>query len=160
MWSRMNASKQLHLHLRQSCRIPIGDKNLDTIPSYCSSTCAWEHHTTDEYTRFIKEFGEVMKFGDGLSDEQAEKTRKLIFLYRKIISLDQKTPKPIKGVECRLHFKSSRPTPHVQGLRRLSPSDKDIHHEMTHKMLTNNIVEYADSEWAAGVVLAKKKGAT
>ena len=120
----------------------------------------WEHHTTQEYSEFIKEFGEIMKFGAALSKEHAEKTRKLIFIYKKIISLDQKTPKPIKGVECRLHFKTSRPTPHVQGLRRLSPSDKDIHHEMTHKMLTNNIVEYADSEWAAGVVLAKKKGTT
>ena len=120
----------------------------------------WEHHTKEEYDLFIKEFNSRMKFGEVLTKEQKEKTRKLIFIYRKIISLDQKTPKPIKGVECRLHFRTSRPTPHVQGLRRLSPADKDIHEEMTHKMLTNNIIEYADSEWAAGVVLAKKKGTT
>ena len=29
----------------------------------------WEHHAPDEYIRFIKEFGGVMKFGDALSDE-------------------------------------------------------------------------------------------
>ena len=31
---------------------------------------------------------------------------------------------------------------------------------MSHKMLKNKVIEYADSEWAAGVVLAKKKGTT
>ena len=31
---------------------------------------------------------------------------------------------------------------------------------MTDKMLNNDVIEYADSKWAAGVVLAKKKGTT
>ena len=31
---------------------------------------------------------------------------------------------------------------------------------MSDKMLKNKVIEYADSEWAAGVVLAKKKGTT
>ena len=101
-----------------------------------------------------------MKIGGVLTTEQKEKTRKLMFIYRKIISLDQKTPKPIKGVECRLHFRTSGLTPHVHGLQRLSPADKTTHEEMTHEMLTNNIIEYVDSEWAVGVVLAKKKGTT
>ena len=86
--------------------------------------------------------------------------RRLLFAYRKIIALDPKAPKPMDGVECRLHLKSSRPTPFAQPLRRLSPADKEIHHSMPGKMLKNKVIEYADSEWAADVVLAKKKGTT
>ena len=83
-----------------------------------------------------------------------------MFAYRAIIALDPKVPRPMKAVECRLHFKNARPRPHAQPLRRLPPSDQDIHHERTDKLLNNKVIEYADSEWAAGVVLAKKKGTT
>jgi hypothetical protein len=64
----------------------------------------------------------------------------------------------MKGVECRVHLKSLNPRPRVRGLQRLSPADKAIHEEMTGGMLKNGVIEFADSEWSAGVVLAKKKG--
>ena len=87
----------------------------------------WENHTKEGYDLFIKGFDSCMKFGDVLTKKQKVKSRKLIFICRKIISLDQKTPKPIKGVECRLHCRTSRPASHVQGLQRLSLADKDTH---------------------------------
>ena len=120
----------------------------------------WEHETKEDYEAFLTRFGDSIKCGDTLTTEQQEQVKQLLFAYRAIIALDPKVPKPMDGVECRLHFKSARPRPHAQPLRRLSPSDQDIHHEMTDKMLNNDVIEYADSEWAAGVVLAKKKGTT
>ena len=120
----------------------------------------WLHESKDDYEAFQTKYKASLSFGDTLNDEQKDQLRLLIFIYRKIICLDPKVPKPMDGVECRLHFKRSRPIPFAQALRRLSPSDKDIHHTMTDKMLKNRVIEYADSEWAAGVVLAKKKGTT
>ena len=120
----------------------------------------WLHESKQDYKAFLKTFQASLKFGEDLTEEQKEQVRLLLFAYRKIIALDPKAPKPMDGVECRLHFKSSRPTPFAQPLRRLSPADKEIHHSMSDKMLKNEVIEYADSEWAAGVVLAKKKGTT
>ena len=120
----------------------------------------WLHASKQDYQAFFKTFHASLKFGDDLTKEQKEQVRMLLFAYRKIVALGPKGPKPMDGVECRLHFKSSRPTPFAQPLRHMSPADKDIHHSMSGKMLKNEVIEYADSEWAAGVVLAKKKGTT
>ena len=120
----------------------------------------WLQESEQEYVAFVTEYKESLKFGAELTESQQEDVRRLLFIYRKIIALDPRVPKPMDGVDCRLHFKSSRPTPFAQPLRRLSPSDKEIHHSMTDKMLHNQVIEYADSEWATIVVLTKKKNTT
>ena len=66
----------------------------------------------------------------------------------------------IDGLECTLQFSTANPKPYSRGLPRLSPGDMAIQSEMTRAMLHNGVIEYADSEWSTGVVMAKKKGTT
>ena len=55
---------------------------------------------------------------------------------------------------------SKDPKPYTRGLPRLSPGDQAIQSEMTNAMFKNGVIEYGDSEWSTGVVMAKKKGTT
>ena len=78
----------------------------------------------------------------------------------KAASENPKVATPIDGLECRLQFITANPKPYSRGLPRLSPGDMAIQSEMTKAMLHNGVIEYADSEWSTGVVMAKKKDTT
>ena len=84
----------------------------------------------------------------------------LLFIFRKCASENPKMATPIDGLECRLQFRSKDPKPYTRGLPRLSPGDQAIQSEMTSAMFKNGVIEYSDSEWSTGVVMAKKKGTT
>ena len=87
-----------------------------------------------------------------------DRIKLLLFIFRKAVAENPKVATPIDGLECRLQFKSPNPKPYSRGLPRLSPGDMAIQSEMTNTMRKNGVIEYADSEWSTGVVMAKKKG--
>ena len=120
----------------------------------------WKHELRGDYCKFLERYDKELKFGDTLTDLQKEDFRLLLFIFRKAASVNPKAPTPIKGLECRFQFKSVNPKPYSRGLPRLSPADMAVQSEMTNAMLKAGVIEYADSEWSTGVVMAKKKGTT
>ena len=120
----------------------------------------WERQSRDGYRKFLDRCNKELKFGDTLTDKQKEDIRTLLFIFRKAVSVNPKAPAPIKGLECRFQFKSVNPKPYSRGLPRLSPAVMTVQSEMTNVMLKAGVVEYADSEWSTGVVMAKKRGTT
>ena len=118
----------------------------------------WLHENKSDYNDFIKRYEKDLKFGKVLNSEQIERMKLLLFIFRKVASENPKVATPIDGLECRLQFKSPNPKPYSRGLPRLSPGDMAIQSEMTNAMRKNGVIEYADSEWSTGVVMAKKKG--
>ena len=120
----------------------------------------WNHESKSDYDTFLDRYRKDCKFGDVLTQDSVDKTLLLLFIFRKCASINPKAPTPIKGLECRLQFKSANPKPYTRGLPRLSPADMIVQCEMTNAMLKAGVIEYADSEWSTGVVMAKKKGTT
>jgi hypothetical protein len=103
-------------------------------------------------------FNKDLNYGSTTTSEQQLMIRQLLFCFETIIAENPKCPKISKLIECRLHFKTANPLPKVRGLPHLSPKDKALHHEHAHSMLQNGVIEFADSEWSTGIVLASKKG--
>ena len=120
----------------------------------------WLHEDKSEYNKFIERYKKDLHFGDILTAKQTDDMKLLLFIFRKAASENPKVATPIDGLECRLQFSSANPKPYSRGLPRLSPGDMAIQSEMTRTMLHNGVIEYADSEWSTGVVMAKKKGTT
>ena len=120
----------------------------------------WEHESKPDYDKFLERYKGQLKFGKTLTEEQIENVKVLLFIFRKCASENPKMATPIDGLECRLQFRSKDPKPYTRGLPRLSPGDQAIQSEMTSAMFKNGVIEYADSEWSTGVVMAKKKGTT
>ena len=141
--------------------LPVGDwrRELDyDVP--CMIQDVWKHELRDDYHKFLDRHDRELKFGDTLTDVQKEDFRLLLFIFRKAALVNPKAPTPIKGLECRFQFKSVNPKPYSRGLPRLSPTDMAVQSEMTNAMLEAGVIEYADSEWSTGVVMAKKKCTT
>ena len=141
--------------------LPVGDWRRELkydVPSMLREV--WKYELRGDYCKFLERYDKELKFGDTLTDLQKEDFRLLLFIFRKAASVNPKAPTPIKGLECRFQFKSVNPKPYSRGLPRLSPADMAVQSEMTNAMLKAGVIEYADSEWSTGVVMAKKKGTT
>ena len=53
-----------------------------------------------DYCKFLERYDKELKFGDTLTDEQKEKFRLLLFIFRKAALVSPKAPTSIKGLEC------------------------------------------------------------
>ena len=141
--------------------LPVGDWRRElnyNVPDMIRDV--WKHELRGDYHKFLDRYDSEMRFGESLTAKQKEDFRLLLFIFRRAAAVDPKAPTPIKGLECRFQFKSVNPRPYSRGLPRLSPMDQSIQSEMTNTMLKAGVIEYADSEWSTGVVMAKKKGTT
>ena len=99
-----------------------------------------------------------MKFGKVLDSDQIDRMKLLLVIFQKVASENPKVATPSDGLECRVQFKSPNPKPYSRDLPRLSPGEIAIQSEMTNAMRKNGVLEYVDSEWSTGAVMAKKRG--
>ena len=61
----------------------------------------WKHELKDDYYKFLDHYDKELKFGDTLTNTQKEDFRLLLFIFRKVASVNPKAPTPVKGLECR-----------------------------------------------------------
>ena len=113
-----------------------------------------------DHCQFLKCYDKEFRFGNKLTDKQKNNFRLTLFIFRKAASIKLKAPTSMKGLECRFQFKSANPKPCSWCLPCLSLADMTVQSELTNAMLKAGVIEYADSEWSTGVVIAKKKGTT
>ena len=60
----------------------------------------WKHELRCDYFKFLDGYDKELMFGDTLTDKQKEDFRLLLFIFRKVASVNPKAPTPIKGLEC------------------------------------------------------------
>jgi hypothetical protein len=104
--------------------------------------------------------GSGIEYGPKLTRVELRELQVLCFVFKDIFSINPKAPPEIKGIEHALYFKTNNPKPHRRPLPKLSL--KELQHMDTELsgMLTNDIIEHSDSEWATLPVFAKKKDGT
>ena len=85
----------------------------------------------------------------------ANKVAQLFLKYKHIFDTTQTTYGAAKGVEHAIDLTINKPISQIQ--HRVSPSERQLIHEMTKEMLANQVKRPSTSPWASPVILVKKK---
>ena len=76
-------------------------------------THVWEHESRPEYEKILERYKGQLKFGGTLTEEQIEKAKVLLFIFRKCALKNPTMATPIDGLDCRLQFRTKNPKPYT-----------------------------------------------